>query len=66
MIITGGSYIDHLSESVHWFPSWMLRLRLGWLYRLYREPRRLWRRYTVELGQYWLIVMRHRFLRRRS
>jgi N-acetylglucosaminyldiphosphoundecaprenol N-acetyl-beta-D-mannosaminyltransferase len=60
VIITGGSYIDHLSESVYWFPSWMLKLRLGWLYRLYREPRRLWRRYTIELAQYWLIVVRQR------
>jgi N-acetylglucosaminyldiphosphoundecaprenol N-acetyl-beta-D-mannosaminyltransferase len=64
VIITGGSYIDHLSENVHWFPAWMLKLRLGWLYRLYREPRRLWRRYTVELGQYWLIVLGYRLRRR--
>jgi N-acetylglucosaminyldiphosphoundecaprenol N-acetyl-beta-D-mannosaminyltransferase len=32
-------------------------LRLEWLYRLIREPRRLWRRYLVDdmriLGLYW-------------
>lgn len=29
-------------------PAWMRHLALEWLYRLYREPRRLWRRYTIE------------------
>ena len=64
VIITGGSYIDHLSERIQWYPAWVLRLRVGWLYRLYREPQRLWRRYTIELLEYWLIVVRHRLLRR--
>lgn len=27
-------------------PSWMQRLGITWAYRLYQEPRRLWRRYT--------------------
>ncbi len=28
-------------------PAWMQKLSLEWLYRLYQEPRRLWRRYLV-------------------
>lgn len=27
-------------------PAWMQRLGITWLYRLWQEPRRLWRRYT--------------------
>ena len=28
-------------------PSWMQKVGLEWLYRLVREPKRLWRRYLV-------------------
>ena len=28
-------------------PSWMLEAGLEWLYRLYQEPKRLWRRYLI-------------------
>ncbi len=30
-------------------PQWVQRLRLEWLYRLYLEPRRLLRRYTLDI-----------------
>jgi N-acetylglucosaminyldiphosphoundecaprenol N-acetyl-beta-D-mannosaminyltransferase len=60
VIITGGSYLDHLAERRHWFPPWVIKLRLGWLYRLSRDPRRLWHRYTVELADYLFRVFRHR------
>jgi N-acetylglucosaminyldiphosphoundecaprenol N-acetyl-beta-D-mannosaminyltransferase len=60
VIITGGSYLDHLAERRHWFPPWVIKLRIGWLYRLFREPRRLWYRYTVELADYLFRVVRYR------
>ena len=37
VIITGGSYLDHLAERVYWYPAWINKTRLGWAYRL--EPR---------------------------
>jgi UDP-N-acetyl-D-mannosaminuronic acid transferase (WecB/TagA/CpsF family) len=39
----------------------MRAMRLNWLYRLSREPRRLWKRYTVELAGSALMVARARF-----
>jgi N-acetylglucosaminyldiphosphoundecaprenol N-acetyl-beta-D-mannosaminyltransferase len=63
VIITGGSYLDHLAERRHWFPPWVIKLRLGWLYRLTRDPRRLWYRYTVELADYLFRVARYRLTR---
>lgn len=60
VIITGGSYLDHLAERRHWYPPWVIRARLGWLYRLGREPRRLWYRYTVEIANYLLRTLRYR------
>jgi N-acetylglucosaminyldiphosphoundecaprenol N-acetyl-beta-D-mannosaminyltransferase len=42
----GGSF-DHVSGLAARAPRWMQRAGLEWLYRLMREPRRLWRRYLV-------------------
>jgi N-acetylglucosaminyldiphosphoundecaprenol N-acetyl-beta-D-mannosaminyltransferase len=60
VIITGGSYLDHLAERVYWYPAWANRMRLGWLYRLYREPRRLWKRYSLDLMAYGGMVLREK------
>ena len=60
VIITGGSYLDHLAEAVDWYPHWMEKMRLNWAYRLYRDPRRLWRRYTFDLTAYGRMVLRQR------
>ncbi len=57
VIITGGSYLDHLAERLNWYPDWINALRLSWLYRLWREPKRLWRRYSIELAEFfWLLA----------
>lgn len=40
-----GAAFDFLAGSVAEAPEWMMRAGLEWLYRLGREPRRLWRRY---------------------
>jgi exopolysaccharide biosynthesis WecB/TagA/CpsF family protein len=42
-----GALLDFLSGSVPRAPSWVRRMRLEWLYRLWREPSRLWRRYVI-------------------
>ena len=60
VIITGGSYLDHLAERVYWYPAWANRMRLGWLYRLSREPRRLWKRYSLDLTAYGGMVLREK------
>lgn len=60
VIITCGAYFEHLAERREWYPAWALKLRIGWLYRLYRDPRRLWYRYTIELGRYLSQVACHR------
>jgi N-acetylglucosaminyldiphosphoundecaprenol N-acetyl-beta-D-mannosaminyltransferase len=63
VIITGGSYLDHLAERVYWYPAWVNRLRLGWAYRLSREPGRLWKRYSLDLAAYGGMVLRARLSR---
>lgn len=42
-----GALLDFISNNVPRAPRLLRRLGIEWLYRLYREPRRLWRRYMV-------------------
>lgn len=47
-IVAGvGALIDFLSGEVVRAPSWMRSLRCEWLYRLAREPKRLFKRYVM-------------------
>ena len=64
VIITGGSYLDHLAERVYWYPGWVNRMRLGWAYRLTREPGRLWKRYSLDLMSYGGMVLKEKSARR--
>ncbi|HEU4390452.1 MAG TPA: WecB/TagA/CpsF family glycosyltransferase [Blastocatellia bacterium] len=52
----GGSF-DHLSGLARRAPEWMQRAGLEWLYRLLREPRRMWRRYLIGNSLFvWLVA----------
>lgn len=42
-----GACLDWYTGVARRAPQWMRELRLEWLYRLVREPRRLWRRYLI-------------------
>jgi alpha-1,3-mannosyltransferase len=44
-----GALFDFLTGTVPRAPVLWRRMRLEWAFRLLREPRRLWRRYTVEI-----------------
>jgi len=48
VICTAGGWIDQYSRKEQYFPVWIHRLRLGWLWRILHEPRRLIGRYTVD------------------
>ncbi len=47
LIICGGAIIDFLGGKTPRAPQWMRRTGLEWLYRLGREPRRLFKRYVT-------------------
>lgn len=46
LIVCGGAILDFLGGKTPRAPLWMRRLGLEWLYRLSREPRRLFARYV--------------------
>jgi N-acetylglucosaminyldiphosphoundecaprenol N-acetyl-beta-D-mannosaminyltransferase len=42
-----GASLDFIAGRVDRAPAWMSEKGLEWAYRLYKEPKRLWRRYLV-------------------
>lgn len=53
-----GASIDFIAGRVRRAPRWVSRSGLEWLWRLSREPRRLWRRYLVDDPEFALILLR--------
>lgn len=47
LVVTCGGWLDQFAGDTY-YPAWAYPLRLNWLVRLAREPKRLWRRYTVD------------------
>ncbi len=52
-----GATLDFLAGAVPRAPSWVSRGGLEWLYRLAREPRRLWRRYLLRDPRFLGVVL---------
>jgi exopolysaccharide biosynthesis WecB/TagA/CpsF family protein len=48
LVLTCGGFLDQVQQPKY-YPDWAYPLRLNWLVRVAREPRRLWRRYTVHV-----------------
>jgi N-acetylglucosaminyldiphosphoundecaprenol N-acetyl-beta-D-mannosaminyltransferase len=46
-LIGVGAAFDFLSGRLRQAPRWMMNAGLEWLFRLMMEPRRLWKRYTI-------------------
>ena len=53
--LTVGGFLDQVAQPGY-YPSWAYPLRLNWLVRLSREPKRLWRRYSIDAVR----AVRHR------
>jgi exopolysaccharide biosynthesis WecB/TagA/CpsF family protein len=66
LLIGVGAYFDFVSGSVARAPAWVRGIRCEWLYRLLHEPRRLWRRYTVDGVAYFAAVWAERLRRAKA
>ncbi len=58
VIVGVGALFDYISGRKKRAPDCYRRLRLEWLYRLFYEPGRLWRRYSLELVSFMFFVMK--------
>ncbi len=56
-----GAVFDFYAGTVKRAPKLMISLGLEWLYRLVKEPRRLWRRYLIGNSTFVATVLREKF-----
>ena len=61
LIICGGGWADFYSGIKIRAPEWVRKCSLEWLHRLVREPKRLGRRYTIDIIYYFYLITRSRF-----
>jgi N-acetylglucosaminyldiphosphoundecaprenol N-acetyl-beta-D-mannosaminyltransferase len=60
LLIAVGAAFDFHAGTKEQAPRWMQRNGLEWVYRLFQEPRRLWRRYLIYNPQFiWGILGQH-------
>ncbi len=64
-LLAVGAAFDFLAGSLAMAPAWMQQRGLEWLFRLTREPGRLWRRYLILNPRYcWAVLQQLLKLRR--
>ncbi len=60
MFVGVGALFDFLSGGVARAPLWVQRIRCEWLFRLCQEPRRLIRRYTLDIVVFLVVCLRYK------
>jgi N-acetylglucosaminyldiphosphoundecaprenol N-acetyl-beta-D-mannosaminyltransferase len=63
-ILAVGAAFDFHAKRIRQAPRWMMKSGLEWLFRLYIEPRRLWRRYVIGNPRFISMVFYRQMLRR--
>lgn len=63
---TIGAVFDFFAGTVNRAPAWWIDHGLEWLYRFFREPRRMWRRTIVSNFRFLRLYLRERRARRRG
>jgi beta-1,4-glucosyltransferase len=56
VLVGVGALFDFISGAQRRAPLYVRKLRMEWLHRLICEPRRLWRRYTIDIVRFAFIV----------
>jgi len=52
-----GAVFDFYSGTIKRAPKWMINMGLEWLYRLFKEPKRMWKRYLIgNIKFIWFII----------
>lgn len=62
LIICGGGWADFHSKQKKRAPLWAQKIRAEWIYRLLKEPRRLGKRYTIDILYFFYILLKTKIL----
>ncbi|WP_075635146.1 WecB/TagA/CpsF family glycosyltransferase [Rhizobium rhizosphaerae] len=57
LVVSVGALFDFVAGEVPRAPQVVRQMRLEWLYRLVREPRRLWKRYILGIPLFFLNIL---------
>ena len=60
---TIGAVFDFFAGTVERAPKWWLDHNLEWLYRLLKEPRRMWKRNFVSTPKFLALALKEKFAR---
>lgn len=60
IIIAGGAILDFSAGKVKRAPLWLRKIRFEWLYRLYQEPKRMWKRYIIGNLLFFYYIIKHK------
>ncbi len=60
LLVGVGALFDFLSGRARRAPRWVQKIRFEWLFRLSLEPKRLLRRYTLDIASFILLCLRDR------
>jgi N-acetylglucosaminyldiphosphoundecaprenol N-acetyl-beta-D-mannosaminyltransferase len=55
---TCGGFLDQLAQNARYYPAWVDRLELRWLWRIRKEPRRLVKRYAIDYMPFMVMTFR--------
>jgi len=58
LVVLVGGMIDIFAEDKKLSPLWMSFLCLEWLYRLWQEPKRLWKRYLISNFKFFMLLIK--------
>jgi exopolysaccharide biosynthesis WecB/TagA/CpsF family protein len=61
LFVALGAWFDFVTEDKKRAPKLLRMMRLEWTYRLYLEPKRLWRRYSVDTAFFFLLIFEQLF-----
>ncbi len=61
---TCGGFLHQTAKGIQYYPKWIDKLNLRWMYRIYDEPK-LFKRYTLDYGNFLFVfaydVIRYKF-----
>lgn len=56
-----GAVFDFYAGNVNRAPKWMMKIGMEWLYRFFREPKRMWKRYLINNTKFIYYVLKAKF-----
>jgi N-acetylglucosaminyldiphosphoundecaprenol N-acetyl-beta-D-mannosaminyltransferase len=64
-ILGVGGYFDILAGYTKRAPKWMQNIGMEWFFRFIQEPRRMWKRYLIGIFEFFWLVFKEKFNKKR-